>query len=185
MCEECHDSSSPELRCRRCSLSEILTEVETQWEQKAKRQTGVEGEGESAEHQKHVMRRIMLGAVALVVATLMATSLSDTYLHGHPMYAVNLPTGGGPGLNGCLREMWEIRGLLEQHMVRHGTYPHTLAEAINGRTPHCPACGQPYQYKRLDGWHYLLLCPEPERHNVKGVRVNSGSAPTILDRDDE
>ena len=183
MCEECRDSSAPEPRCRRCSLSEILTEVEAQWEQKAKRQAGVPEDDESTERQKRLLHRVVLGAVALVVAALMMTSLSDTYLRGHPVYAVNLPIEGGPGLNGCLRELWETRSALEQYMMRHKQYPHTLADATGGKTPRCPACDQPYRYKRIDGQHYLLLCPEPGRHHVSGVRVNSGSAPTILDRD--
>jgi len=183
MCDECRDSSSPEPRCRQCSLREILTEVETQWEEKAKRNAGVPAEDENSERQKHFLHRVVLGAVTLVVAALMMTSLSDTCFRGRPVYAVNLPLDGGPGLNGCLRELWEIRSALEQYMARHGQYPHTLAEATGGKTPHCPACGQPYRYKRIDGQHYLLLCPDPGRHHVGGVRVNSGSAPTIVDDD--
>lgn len=184
MCEECRDASSLEPRCRQCSLSEILTEVKVQWEKKAKRRAGAPEEDESAEGQKLLLRRVVLGAVTLVVAVLMMTTVSDTYLRGQPLYAVNLPVDGGPGLNGCLRELWEMRGQLEEYAARHGTYPYTLAEAMGGKTPCCPACGQPYRYKRIDGQHYLLLCPEPGRHHVSGVRVNSGTAPTILDRDD-
>jgi hypothetical protein len=181
MCSDCRDFTAPEPCCRRCSVDEILTEVRQEWEaRKEKRQHHAVTTG-TTESQAAFWRRFGLVAVAIISLMLMVTTFPAAALRGRQVYAINLPAEGGPSLNGCLREMWTIRGALEAHLARHGAVPHSLSEVITGPRPVCPASRSEYVYKRQDAVNYLLYCPNPQRHGVGGIRVVSGSAPVIVD----
>jgi len=181
MCSDCRDFTAPEPCCRRCAVEEILTEVRQEWAAKKEKRQHVTSPAGAGERQSLLWRRIGLVAVALLSLMLMVTTFPASALRGRQTYAIALPAEGGPGLNGCLREMWTVRGVLEAHLARHGSVPTRLSDAVSVTHIVCPASRKEYVYTRQDAVHYVLYCPAPEIHGVSGIRVSSGSAPTILD----
>lgn len=182
ICNECRDVSACEPRCRECSVKEILTEVREEWAARDEARTHDPAEKEGWTDQARFWRRFVLTAVTVLLGMLVLTTFPASAIRGRTMYAVNLPAEGAPGLNGCLREMWGIRGKLELYLARRGTLPYSLSEVYDVQVPVCPVTGAHYSYVRIDEVRYVLRCPNPQEHEVGSIRVYSGSAPTILDR---
>jgi hypothetical protein len=182
ICGECRDASSTEPRCRECSIKEILTEVREDWATRDEKRAQGPLEEESWTGQPQFWRRFVLTAITVLLGMLVLTTFPASAIRGRTLYAVNLPAEGTPGLNGCLREMWDIRGELELYLGRHGAVPHSLAEVYNTGIPVCPVSEEQYSYVRIDNVRYVLRCPQPQDHEVGAIRVYSGSAPTILER---
>ncbi|MBN1919334.1 MAG: hypothetical protein JW889_15635 [Verrucomicrobia bacterium] len=182
MCDDCCDLTAPEPCCRRCSVEDILSQMRKDWTGREERKRHVAGTPAGTDETQALRwRRFGLAAVAIISLLLMVTTFPASTLRGHQMYALNLPTEGGPGLNGCLREMWNVRGAIEAHLARSGTVPHTLSDIVSTTAAICPASNKRYVYERQDAVQYVLDCPAPEIHRVSGIRVRSGSAPVILD----
>ncbi len=179
ICDECREPTSAEPRCRRCFVIEILTELKEERAARAARKKGARPDDGDLFGSKARARTVVALIAALLVFQVIAM-LPSLHLKGRTLYALDRPSREAPGLNGCLRRLWQIRRALDQHLVRHGRVPLTLAEVFDGTTPRCPTCRQPYRYERIDATHYMVRCPHPEEHLVDSVHVNSGSAPTIL-----
>jgi hypothetical protein len=176
ICEECRDLTALEPRCTRCSMAQIVADVRQ--EQAAKRAR----RGVAPSSETRIFSRYAVAATLVMLCLGVIGTFPDHYIEGRSLYASNRPFTRSPGLNGCLRELWRIRKKLDEHVARGGRLPASLNGLLDGRTPYCPSCGQPYLYRRLDATHYIVLCPQPELHLVGEVHVDSGSAPTILDR---
>ena len=177
ICEECRDLTAPEPRCTGCSVAEIVAEAQDEQAAKEARKAAP-----APNPNRKEWSRYALVAALVVLGLLVIGTFPGQYIKGRTLYAHNRPAVRSPGLNGCLRELWRVRKALDRHLARHGHVPASLHELFDGRTPRCPSCGEPYIYQRQDATHYTVRCPRADVHLVGGVRINSGSAPAILDR---
>jgi len=182
ICAECTDPTWPDTLCRQCSVSGILADVKAEVSAKTARKKSCALDDTRHRQDKRVKIYALAAVIVSTLAMLAVTAFPGLRLQGHALYASGLPAIEAPGLDGCVRQLWRVRKALSDYTETNGRLPQALSEALDGEQPVCPTCGLAYTYRRIDDTHYLVYCPRPNEHLVGSVRINSGSAPAVLNK---